>query len=216
MERVDSNNNLPGLLPEEEQYIEQLNYPHLQLLWKYKCEQSENIPACCIDFNPQNKDMLACGYGSWEFGNTNPGKIMFWSLRNPTNPQKMYETPFSVSSINFSRMHPCLLAVGLFDGSVSVYDIRTQSKEPTLQSELGPAKHSSAVWNVMWEKPTSHTNTMANKIHQRQKLYSIASDGLVKQWSMKKGFLATNIMSLKRMPNIAAPVVCLFVCLHVW
>merc|ERR1719233_118985 len=42
------------------------------------------------------------------------------------------------------------------------------------------------------------------KMHRRQKLFSIASDGVIKQWSMKKGFISSNIMSLKRVPNLAA------------
>ena len=94
------------------------------------------------------------------------------------------------------------------------------------------SKHTTPVWNVLWERPSTSTsspflssnnnnnddgdqqqqdqkdtdndNTNNDLQHQRHKLYSISSDGIIKQWSMKKGFNSTNIMSLKRVPNLSA------------
>lgn len=180
---------------------------------------------------------------------------MFWTLKNPFNPIRVYDLDHTcVVSLNFSRIHPYLLAVGLFDGTVAVYDLRNESTSPILQSELHSAiseskkqnatsstKHTTPVWNVLWERANSLNaasiqqqmtlqqdkemkssetddvvdeeenqetsggeQSVSAKMHRRQKLFSIASDGIIKQWSMKKGFISSNIMSLKRVPNLAA------------
>eukprot|EP01083_Nonionella_stella_P318652 1165866_1 len=217
------------------------NSPHLQLLWNYSCAECTGLSCTALDYNPLNTDLVVGGYGSWDFANKDSGKIMFWTLKNPTNPSRIYSIEDTcVVSLNFSRMHPYLLAAGLFDGNVSVYDIRVQSNDPILKSQLNSAtsdskkqnqssssKHTTPVWNVMWEKPNHVANTSTeqnmedandtndnnepeqiednnSKLHQRHKLFSIASDGIIKQWSMKKGFNSSNIMSLKRVPNLAA------------
>jgi len=223
------------------EYAAAANLPHLQLLWNYHCTESENLECTAMDFNPLNTDLIVSGYGSWQFANKQHGKIMFWTLKNPTSPSRIYQIENTcVVSLNFSRSHPYLLSAGLFDGNVAVYDIRIESNDPILKSELNSAisdskkqnqssssKHTTAVWNVLWEKPSrsssssnymltenkeenGNENAMNNSsnnegdLHQRQKLFSIASDGIIKQWSMKKGFSSTNIMSLKRVPNLAA------------
>ena len=202
-----------------------------------------------------NPDLIVGGYGSWNFANKTGGKIMFWTLKNPFNPIRVYDLDHTcVVSLNFSRIHPYLLAVGLFDGTVAVYDLRNESTSPILQSELHSAiseskkqnatsstKHTTPVWNVLWERANSLNaasiqqqmtlqqdkemkssetddvvdeeqnqetsggeQSVSAKMHRRQKLFSIASDGIIKQWSMKKGFISSNIMSLKRVPNLAA------------
>lgn len=216
--------------------VDKSETPHLQLLWKYACKDTKDISCTCLDVNPYNSDLIVGGYGSWKFANKMQGKIMFWTLKNPTNPSRIYTIDSSVVSINFSRAQPHLLACGLFDGNLAVYDIRVNGNEPILKSQLNSnssenkkqnqassSKHTTAVWNVLWEKPlkgiiTGASNSVfaenadsfghgckKNTAHNhRQKLFSIASDGIIKQWSMKKGFSNSNIMRLKRVPNLAA------------
>ena len=245
--------------PEDDQLLNNSSSPHFQLLWKFessadtKYQNSTASDSCsCIDINHQNQDLIASGYGKPDFGNKQTGSIKFWTLKNPINPVRIYDTPSGVCSINFSKIHPSLLAVGLFDGNVSVYDVRSKSSEPTLKSDLlgenaahdsggsgqagldmgggggsqsgrnknSQSKHNRAVWNVMWENTSSNngksvnannkqdqdsTYNSVNNHYGRHALFSISSDGIVKQWSMKKGFQSTSIMSLKRVPNLAAP-----------
>ena len=247
-----------GLDPQQQEVMSTV--PHLQHLWSYSCPATEGLSCTVLDYNPMNEDLIVGGYGSWDFANKTGGVIMLWTLKNPFNPIRVYELEHtSVVSLNFSRIHPYLLAVGLFDGTVAVYDLRSDSTAPVLQSELHSAiseskkqnatssvKHSVPVWNVLWERPSALSATpptqqqlddggdavkeeqsadgedadiddaqnqesgggagggSSAKMHRRQKLFSIASDGIIKQWSMKKGFISSNIMSLKRVPNLAA------------
>jgi hypothetical protein len=60
-------------------------------------------------------------------------------------------------------------------------------------------QHSEAVMDLKWV-------TKAGSDHVSQ-LTSISTDGCVKQWDMKKGLVPTNIMTLKRMPNLAVTIV---------
>jgi WD40 repeat protein len=127
---------------------------------------------------------------------TSGGMILFWSLKNPAYPQKIFYTSHAVSSLDFSDEHPHLLAAGLYDGSVAIYDIRDTSSKPALESAHQTGKHSEAVWGVKW---------VCKELHKRsQQLTSISTDGSVKQWNMKKGLVPHELMQLKRTPNRAA------------
>jgi WD40 repeat protein len=127
------------------------------------------------------------------------GMICFWSLKNPSFPSKVFYTAHAVSSLDFSDEHPHLLAAGLYDGSVAIFDIRDEgfgASKAALQSQHQTGKHSEAVWGVKW---------VCKELHKRsQQLTSISTDGSVKQWSMKKGLVPHELMQLKRIPNRAA------------
>lgn len=167
--------------------------PRLSHLWTFVCQESQGKNVSCMCFNKQNKDLLAVGYGGFKFGNNETGRVMFWSLKNPTHPQKVITTKFGVTSLDFSSEHPHLLALGLYDGSVNVYDIREDHGKPTLESQHATGKHSEPVWGVKWVAKE------ANK--EQQQLMSVSTDGSVKQWSMKKGLVPHQLMQLKRIPN---------------
>lgn len=43
-------------------------------------------------------------------------------VRNPEYPERTIRTPCSVTSLDFSERHPTLLAVGMYDGTIGIYD----------------------------------------------------------------------------------------------
>jgi WD40 repeat protein len=194
-------------------------------LWSFSCPLTAGLNVACLSWNKQNLDLLAAGYGSLEFGHSSRdrttgqalggiqvpilpkdgsaagqlpaggGLILFWSLKNPSFPQKIFYTKSSVTSLDFSDEHPHLLAAGMYDGSVAIYDIRDQGSKPALESSHSSGKHSEPVWGVKF---------VAKELHKRsQQLTSISTDGSVKQWSMKKGLVPHELMQLKRMTNRA-------------
>lgn len=165
-------------------------------LWTFSCPLAAGVNVSCLSWNKQNKDMLAAGYGSVDFGKTNTGGlILFWSLKNPTHPQKIIHTKHSVTALDFCDEHPHLLAVGMYDGSVAIYDIRDQNDKPALESAHATGKHSEPVWGVKW--------VFKEASKRSQHLTSISTDGTVQQWSMKKGLVPHELMQLKRIPNRA-------------
>ena len=45
--------------------------------------------------------------------------------------------------------NPFLVAVGLYDGSVAVYDLREQGDDPLYKSTAKTGKHTDPVWQVI-------------------------------------------------------------------
>jgi WD40 repeat protein len=171
------------------------NKPGLYHLWSYECPLTQNRNVSCMAWNRQNPDLLAVGYGSFSFGNSSDGMVLFWSLRNPGWPQKAVHTPFSVTALDFSTDHAHLLAAGMYDGSVAIYDIREKGDKPSMESAHATGKHSEPVWGVRW------VNKDGSK--RGQVLTSVSTDGTIKMWSMKKGLVPHELMLLKRVPNKA-------------
>uniref|UniRef100_A0A7S3ZFE6 Dynein axonemal intermediate chain 4 n=1 Tax=Lotharella globosa TaxID=91324 RepID=A0A7S3ZFE6_9EUKA len=169
--------------------------PGLDMLWCFEPPNIAGRQVTSMVWNTKNPDLLAVGYGSLVFGNQKKGLILFWSIKNPRHPSKSIEVPSGVVSMDFSQDNPNLLAAGLYNGSVLIYDVREPGNEPALKSvhEKGKkTKHSEAVWAVRWV-------TTGGPGHQL--LTSIAGDGTVLLWNLKKGLEPKQIMQLKRVTN---------------
>lgn len=80
--------------------------------------------------------------------------------------------------LDFHPKTPALLAVGLYDGTVLVYDIRNRSKKPIYTSTVRTQKHTDPVWQVRWNPDVTKHN-----------FFSISSDGRVMNWSLMKNKL---------------------------
>lgn len=141
-------------------------------------------------WNKLKPDLLAVGYGEFDFTNQRDGLVAFWSLKNPEHPEWTFSTPFGVTAIDFSSTNYNLLAVGLYDGTVAIYDVRAPTDKAILESGHGvPGKHSDPVWKVKWIKRGADRD---------ETLVSISTDGRVTQWSLKKGLEYIDLMKLKR------------------
>ena len=68
--------------------------------------------------------MFVVGYGSYDFLRQGNGLICCFTIKNPTWPEFSFSTEVGVMCLDFNELHPALLAVGLYDGTVMVYDIR--------------------------------------------------------------------------------------------
>ena len=167
----------------------------LKRLWGFECAASAGRNVSCVEWNPENPDMLAVGYGEFDFSRQGDGMLLFWSLKNPTYPDKIIATKCGVTSIAFSRAHPNLLAAGLYDGTVCIYDVRkTDQTKPMLASGHTSGKHSDPVWGLKWVDQGAERGEV---------LVSISTDGRITQWNMKKGLEHTVLMVLKRVTATA-------------
>ncbi len=72
------------------------------------------------------QDILAVGYGQFEFGPPLSGLVALWSLKNPGYPLWSFPTPSGVTAVDFSVHNPNMLAVGLYDGTLAVHDVKTR------------------------------------------------------------------------------------------
>lgn len=157
-------------------------------------------------WNSVNTDILAVSYGRIDFKldvnshklgtavdeELSGGLVLFWSLRNPEYPEKILRTKQPVTSLDFSRFSPMLLAVGCYNGDVMVFDVKREGEDwgkPKETSANISGGHVEPVWQVKW---VSRGNDRLENV------VSISTDGEVLQWDLKKGLMVQTLMSLKR------------------
>ncbi|QDZ18330.1 WD repeat domain-containing protein [Chloropicon primus] len=199
---VQNNHHKELLLYRDFQLFKELSIPEhkqpaIAHLWEFSCEATEGLNVSCMVWNKQQKDMLVVGYGAYAFTGareSNPGLIAVWSLRNPQYPEHIIKCKTGVTSMDFSSVHFNLLAVGMYDGAVSIYDLHSKkvSVKPIIESGHTSGKHSDPVWRTKWIHRGSERG---------EKLVSISTDGRITQWSIKKGLEHIDLMKLKRIQS---------------
>ncbi|XP_065904166.1 dynein axonemal intermediate chain 4-like [Dysidea avara] len=172
-----------------------LHKPHLELLWQYTCKLTKGRPALCMTWNKLNMDILAVGYGTKKSGTfmESEGLICCWSLKNLEHPERIFRASSPVTSLSFSINNPNLLAAGLFDGTVAIYNVRSTNPDSALDSRDAAQKHSGPVWQVEWVEKERSMGEDKSEV-----LVSIGADGRLTQWSIRKGFDSISLMRLKR------------------
>ena len=91
--------------------------------------------------------------------------------------------------LDFHPSHESVLAVGCYDGTVLVFDIRNKLNKPIFSSTVKTGKHSDPVWEVAWLKDDGVKSL---------NFFSISSDGRVTLWTLSKNELQhSDIMLLK-------------------
>jgi len=122
--------------------------------------------------------------------------ICCYSLKNTRFPEYVFNTDAGVCSLDWHPQHPAVLAVGLYDGTVLVYDVRARTKKPIYQSTVRTNKHTDPVWEVRWNSDESGGTL---------NFFSISSDGRVSNWLLMKNKLESEeVMELKLLSGSAA------------
>lgn len=126
----------------------------IEPLFVYKTVAAVGKAVSSFSWCPSDSDILAVGYGVY---NARPnmdrssGVVCLWNIKNPVNPERFYKYPVPVTALAFSKEHPQLLAVGLYDGSIEITDI-TDGMVPvtvyTSQRSTSPAMES--VCQIQW------------------------------------------------------------------
>jgi len=167
----------------------------LRMLWRYGGPATQGLRVTCLAWNRCNPDLLAAGYSDQSTSPAPPGGelIACWSLKNPAVPERTYRVEGAgVSSLAFSTTHPALLAAGLTDGALALFDVRRPGAAPVLRSVVGAGQHTGTVWQVQW---------VVKGKDRGEALVSVAADGRVTEWALKKGLEHTTLLRLKRVPN---------------
>jgi len=160
-------------------------------LWRFSNERTKRKQVTAICWNPSLPDLFAVAYGSYDFLRQSTGMICCYSLKNTSHPEYSFTTESGVMSLDF---HPqaarsALLAVGCYDGTVMVYDVRSKLNKPIYVSTIKTGKHTDPVWQVKWQE---------EDIAKELGFFSISSDGIVANWVMSKSNLKMEtVMQLK-------------------
>ena len=100
-----------------------------------------NVSGMSWSMKEKYHHVLAVSYGETDFACASKGgAILVWSLKNPQHPDHVIETATGVICVAFSQTHHNLLAAGMYDGSVCIYDIGRRHEKPVLES-LYTQKH---------------------------------------------------------------------------
>jgi len=69
-------------------------------------------------------------------------------LKSPNYPERIIETPTRITACKFSSLNPNLVAIGDYDGIISIYDIRSKSDKPQYHTRDCEKKHIDSVWEI--------------------------------------------------------------------
>ncbi|XP_016857842.1 dynein axonemal intermediate chain 4 isoform X7 [Homo sapiens] len=180
---------------EEEIHAEESTIPaNLERLWSFSCDLTKGLNVSSLAWNKTNPDLLAVGYGHFGFKEQKRGLACCWSIKNPMWPERIYQSPYGVTAVDFSIGAPNLLAVGYHNGTIAIYNVRSNSNVPVLDSSESPQKHLGPVWQLQWIEQDRGTTGDG----KREILVSISADGRISKWVIRKGLDCYDLMRLKR------------------
>ncbi|XP_045470031.1 dynein intermediate chain 2, ciliary [Harmonia axyridis] len=158
-------------------------------LWKFTYDKVRKNTVTDIEWNPYYYDLFAVTFGYLDFVKpVKEGAVCVYTLKNPSFPDYICITHCACMCISSHPKFPYMLAVGLIDGSVFVYNIQQTCKEPVYTSNIVTNKHRGIVWEVKWapDLPDGELN-----------FFSIASDGKINNWVLMQSDLAhTTVFTL--------------------
>ncbi|KAL5004410.1 hypothetical protein ScPMuIL_017866 [Solemya velum] len=148
-------------------------------LWKFSYEKAKKLAVTSLCWNPKYRDLYAISYGSYDFMKQGNGMLLFYTLKNPSFPEFIYETDSGVMCLDVHPEHPYLVSVGFYDGSVGVYNVEKRDG-PIHRCTAKNGKHTDPVWQVRWQKDDLENN---------HNFYSVSSDGRIVHWTIIKNEL---------------------------
>ncbi|XP_047139606.1 dynein intermediate chain 2, ciliary isoform X1 [Hydra vulgaris] len=157
-------------------------------LWKFSYKGTKKMTVTALSWSPNYEDLFAVGYGSYDFLKQSTGIVCFYSLKNPTYPERIFMTDWGVMCLDIHHSYSNLVAVGFYDGSIAVYNLESKEDKPILMTSTEFGKHTDPVWEVRWQ-----TDDLDGNLN----LYSVSSDGRVVLWTIIKSELQnTEIIQL--------------------
>ncbi|XP_049930749.1 dynein axonemal intermediate chain 4 isoform X2 [Epinephelus moara] len=170
--------------------------PAMERLLAFSCELTRGRSVSSMAWNKKNLDLLAVGYGEFDSSNQKQGLVCCWSLKNSTWPERVFHCDSAVTSLDFSSINPNQLAVGMQDGSINIYNVRSQdNKSCVISSSECPNKHWDPVWQLRW---TQQELSLTGE-EKAESLFSVAADGRISKWFVcNTGLDCIDLMKLKR------------------
>ncbi|KAM4642171.1 LOW QUALITY PROTEIN: dynein axonemal intermediate chain 4 [Discoglossus pictus] len=169
--------------------------PSLDRLWSFVCEMTKGHNVSSMAWNKKNPDLLAVGYGRFDFREDEKGGLACcWSLKNTMWPERVYHCSYSVTAVDFSEANPNLLAVGLYNGTIAIYNVQNKEDAPVLDSSDNPKGHAAPIWQLKWimqDKPS--LGEVKGEI-----LVAISADGRITKWRIRTGLECNELMRIRR------------------
>ncbi|KAM9482422.1 dynein axonemal intermediate chain 4 [Clarias gariepinus] len=188
----------PDHIEEEAEVTEQDTLsPALELLWTFSCELTKGYRVSSMAWNKKCPNTLAVGYGQFDHKSQRSGLVCVWSLKNLTWPERIFKCKTSVTSLDFSTSNPSQLAVGMYDGTIAIYSVKSAEEALLCDSRDCANKHMAPVWQVKW---VERIQSLSGE-DKRERLFSVSAEGRILEWCLHQGLDCTEIMRLKRIRN---------------
>ncbi|XP_039989507.1 dynein intermediate chain 4, axonemal-like [Xiphias gladius] len=173
--------------------------PALERLWAFSCELTRGRNITSMVWNKKNPDLLAVGYGDLDPRYQKPGLICCWSLKNPLWPERVFHCHSCVTSLDFSANNPGQLAVGMYDGTVALYNVQCRDNRACIASSRECSKkHIHPVWQVNWTKQEMRLSGE----EREEALVSVSADGRITKWLLgSNGLDCIDLMELRTVNN---------------
>ncbi|NWT21246.1 WDR78 protein, partial [Vireo altiloquus] len=168
--------------------------PGLEQLWSYGCDLTSGHSVSSMAWNKVNPDLLAVGYREFVSREQKGGLACCWSLKNPMWPERIFRCEHGVTAVDFSLASPNLLAVGMANGRVAIYDVRSREDTALLDSRASLNKHTGPVWQLRWVEQ----DRGAAGGDRKERLMCISGDGRVTQWFIQQRLDCFDLMTIKR------------------
>ena len=128
MERLASQNTFDDVLQDFRYYDDPSDQfkdteGSLLPLWRLTYEKARKRTVTCMQWSPHYDDLLYVGYGSYDFAKQLGGLICVYSLKQPSYPEYVVTAPQGIMALSVHPEHPSVLAVGMYNGDVAVYDL---------------------------------------------------------------------------------------------
>ncbi|XP_014792749.1 PREDICTED: WD repeat-containing protein 78 [Calidris pugnax] len=183
-----------SILSDVNKGLEEVVQPRLERLWSYICDLTSGHSVSSMAWSKVNPDLLAVGYGTFDFKEQKKGLACCWSLKNPMWPERIFQCEHGVTALDFSLASPNLLAVGMYNGSVAIYDVRSRKDAVLLESSESTNKHTGPVWQLRWVEQ----DRGAAGEGKAERLICISADGRITSWFIQKRLDCTDLLKIKR------------------
>ncbi|XP_067314517.1 dynein axonemal intermediate chain 4 [Pseudorasbora parva] len=167
--------------------------PFLEHLWAFECELTKGRNVTSMAWNKKNPDLLAVGYGQFDFKDQASGLVCCWSLKNPMWPDRLFHCESDCTALDFSACNANQLAVGMLDGIIAIYNVQATEQTPIIDSSDCANMHTGPVWQLRW---IDHESGLAGE-DKGETLISVSGDGRISKWMHYKGLECIDLMILK-------------------
>ena len=145
-------------------------------LWNFRYQSPENFEVTCLMWSPTYTDLFAVSLGSFDFyKQPDSGHLCLYSLKNPSYPEYVHSTSSGVMCLDIHPTYTHLVVVGLYNGNVAVFNLKSKKVGPSYISTASQGKHRDVVWQVKWVK---------DNLDGYLNFFSISGDGRVTNWTI--------------------------------
>ncbi|KAL0211997.1 hypothetical protein RCL1_005623 [Eukaryota sp. TZLM3-RCL] len=157
-----------------------------------------------ISFNPFYPDLVAISLGSLDFSLQGGGCVVLFSLKSPSFPLSLYRIDSGVLCLSWNRAQPTLLAAGMYNGSIGVFDCSTPTSIKLIRrSTASMGKHSDPCWSVDWLS-SINSQVDVEDVVSNFAVVSAGTDGRLLSWDLlKNGLLRKEIIDLTNQDGLS-------------